>query len=110
MSIEDLFHSSDDVHEQVNKSWKWVKGFIPVPKFTITCPECSHDKIQLSNISYSKRGDSKHPYRAEPSFKCTKCSFFWTHGIVCSEDVFRKGTGDKKRLTWRWREVREVAN
>lgn len=109
MDIGDLFHDSSDVHKRVRSNWKWKRGVFPVPKFRIRCPECRcRGGIQLSNISYSKREDSKHPYRAEPSFKCTACSFFWTHGIVCPKEVYRKATGEKEKRTWRWREVKEV--
>lgn len=122
MQIEDLFHDSEDVHDRVQENWHFVMDTFPVPDFDLRCPVCHTEaehhigptppvpkgNIQLSNISYGVRNDSAHPYRADVSFKCTRCSYFWTHGVVIPADVYRNATGTQDKKTWRWREVKQA--
>lgn len=80
---------------------KWnLSHSVPLPKFSLNCPICSHDKILLKHWVYFIRNNpqSSNPHRCDVYMKCTACSAVWQHGIVVPEAMH---PGRRKVILWR---------
>lgn len=105
MKPDELFQNLDpeQVHERVAAAWTFERGWIPVPRFQVHCPQCRSVLIQLSRVGFGQRKGSATKYRCDVSFKCTSCSMFWTHGIPITKAVYNNAGGSE---VWSWREIR----
>ncbi len=100
--------SKKEVMERVNSFWDFSKGF-PFPKTNLSCPVCGHDVLQVRNWGFAFKDSGGCKYRCNVSFKCTRCSFVWVHGVVIPKDVFDKFVPKGQYgKSYHWREVKEM--
>ena len=103
--------SKEEILNRVEEAWD-LSGDFPLPKVPIKCPVCGSGEIQARNWIFHLARDpsiSRVPYRCDVSFKCTRCSAVWVHGIAIPEKIYRKHvkTGEKQRGYY-WREVKKI--
>lgn len=102
----------EELFDRVKKHW-CLKGPFPLPKFKMRCPVCNAEDndIILRQVTTALREYSPHKYRANVSFKCTQCSFTWTHGVVLPDEVLRKwGIKGTKSKVYDWRQICKELN
>ena len=105
----------DETLKRVREAWD-LSGDFPVPKFTVRCPICGSEEVQARYWSFHDANKHYHhavPYRCDISFKCTRCSAIWEHGIPIPEAVYRRHIPEPLHYitkTYRWREVKEKLN
>lgn len=103
--------SGEEVLNRVSEYWDLSKP-IPIPKFRLRCPICGADDediiLRFANI-VQREVPSENRYRSNVSFKCTRCSFTWVHGVVIPEEMARRhGIEGAKAKSFHWREIREM--
>lgn len=96
-----------DVEARVSDYWDMVAGFIPVPKRAIVCPQCGWPVPHLSRMIWHHR-ESSALDRCDVSFKCTRCSMYWTHGIPVSTAAVAAAKEHFGVPEAQWREVRDT--
>lgn len=96
-----------DVEAAVEATWCMVAGFIPVPRETLRCPQCGHSVPHLSRMVWHHRAPSERD-RCDVSFKCTRCSLFWTHGVPVSTAAVAGAKDYFGRPEAHWREVKDT--
>ena len=107
--IKNIFPSFDPetVLKRVQEKWD-LSGDFPLPKWDIRCPVCGSPHVQARNWQFAYQYNSPTKYRCNVSFKCTECSAVWIHGVVITEEMFRKHVKiDNKPVYYPWREVKE---
>lgn len=103
-------HSPEAVAERVGRSWEFVCGKFPFPKFEPCCPQCGPQpvgNVQVRQITFwSKDVGTDTPHRrADVLMKCCVCSLGWTYGVSLTEDIYVHALKDGKRV-YQWREIR----
>lgn len=76
--------------EKTRELWDFTTA-IPTPIGDwLRCGICGHKDYQRRNARYFKRdaGESGYPYRVDVSFKCKRCAFVWTHGLLIDEQTW----------------------
>lgn len=109
MKFDNLFptFSTQELLERVEEMWDFTYS-LPLPKFDLTCSVCKSNEILLRQWNFhdrTKRTGSKHGFRCDVSFKCTRCSYVWVHGVAVPKDMFRKHQNNRLVL---WRKGKEV--
>ena len=105
--------SKDQILKRVEESWD-LSGDFPMPKDIIKCPVCGSKEIQARFWAFHLSSDphSRVPYRCDVSFKCTRCSAIWIHGIAIPEEMYKKHAslepGKQASKLYRWREVKKI--
>lgn len=102
-----VYFPTVDVEAAVDAAWELVGGFIPVPREQIVCPQCRHPVVHLSRMVWHHRRPSALD-RCDVSFKCTRCSLFWTHGIPVPTTAVVASIGQFGVPEAHWRDVREA--
>ena len=106
--------SKEEILKHVKENWD-LSGDFPLPQFTVHCPVCGSEEVQLQFVSFhpSREPDtSRVPYRCVVGFKCTRCSAMWAHGIAIPEEMYRKhiplGAEKQDSKSYTWREVKKI--
>lgn len=87
------------IQQRVDKYWD-LSAPVPYPKVQFSCPVCGESEIHLRYWKYHVRNTkSSRPYRCDVTFKCTHCSYVWWHGLLISEDYWKKRPGQS--VSWR---------
>ena len=109
--MQNLFPAltEDEVLERVEESWD-LSGDFPMPKFAVKCPVCGSEEIQARLWQFTHKDSGGAKYRCNVSFKCTRCSAVWMHGVVIPEEMFRKHVKENENQAkmYHWREVKEM--
>jgi len=101
--------SEEEIFSRVKEFWD-LSGKFPLPRFELRCPICnaSDDDIILREITFTVRRAGGIPYRANVSFKCTRCSFTWIHGVPITQEMASIHGLDKGYARgYNWREIRK---
>ena len=105
--------SKEKILKRVEKAWD-LSGDFPLPKGIIKCPVCGSEEIQVRYWAFHPSADpnSRVPYRYDVSFKCTRCSAIWTHGIAIPERMYKKHAslrpGEHASIRYPWRKVKKI--
>lgn len=81
-------YSSEEIHRRVNDAWEFQEGFLPVPKFDLSCPDCGSKQMYYYQLSQGRKKDTPNPYRMDAQFICSECFHKITKGLMVSEEVF----------------------
>lgn len=88
----------------------WNIEPIPHPKHDVACPVCKRGTTRFGTViirawNYHARGtrhaNKERDKRCDVSFKCTVCSYVWTHGIVVPEAHFKRMADGKRGYHFR---------
>ena len=104
--------SEEEIFKRVGKYWS-LDGFFPLPKFHVKCPECGapDDEIIIREMTFTVRSGSPRPFRCNVSFKCTRCSYSWVHGVVIPKEMASKhGLPYASAKSYTWREICKKLN
>jgi len=99
--------SEEQIFERVGKYWS-LDGFFPLPKFHVKCPVCGagDSEIIIREMTFTVRSGSPRPFRCNVSFKCTRCSYSWVHGVVIPKEMASKhGLPHASAKSYTWREI-----
>lgn len=90
----------NEIEYRVDSMWEFTP--FPVPKWVIQCPVCRSCEVFIKQCSFFKR--KENDYRCDVTFKCTNCSYVWTHGVVVPREIAKPMI---RPNGWSWREMRE---
>ena len=105
--------SKEEILKRVEDAWD-LSGDFPMPKDAIRCPVCGSKEIQARSWSFFPSPDpnSRIPYRCDISFKCTRCSAVWIHGVAIPKEMYKKHAslepGKRASVRYSWREVKKI--
>ena len=104
--------SKEEILKRAEEAWD-LSGDFPIPKDIIRCPVCGSKEIQARYWLFHPSGnpDSRVKYRCDVSFKCTRCSAVWVHGVAIPEELYKKHIsepGKQSSMRYSWREVKKI--
>lgn len=97
-------------------AWWDTAGPLPVPRRAIACPVCAGPAYPRAWQVYRLPTPGKvahahrHPWRADVSIKCHRCSAVWTHGLAITEaqaQAYGADTGRLGAANYTWRQARD---
>jgi len=97
----------EEILRRVSEYWD-LSGKFPLTKSNVECPVCraSGDDVIIRLIGFTVRNAGGMPYRANVSFKCTRCSAVWVHGVVIPEKMAKlHGLPKRPSKNYHWREI-----
>lgn len=96
--------SPDEVAEHINRRWQILGGIYPMPAWTLVCPVCGSDEIQLRHHHFHRRPGKSNPFRCDVAVKCVECSHVFVFGVVVPAEIYARS----EQRRHEWREVQEA--
>lgn len=80
-SVAECTRSAYNLDQRAAQHWRFVDGWIPMPTYRMTCPDCGSDKFIYSSVQtvYGHAQVNAH-------FKCQRCNHYLSKTIPYGPD------------------------